>query len=215
MTTYRPELPELPETMKKLPVARGYPVPWFVEWIKGEPEFRVSSQRKIMEAARLNLCWVCGSVLPAPGPVAFVIGPMCAINRVSSEPPSHVDCALFSARGCPFLTRPHMERREGDLPGAAVPAAGIMLKRNPGVTLVWITTAFKIESVFNGALFKVGDPIEVHAFREGRPATRDEIRESIESGLPHLRQVAEAQNGLAGLSALVAQKREAYKVLGL
>ena len=33
---------------------------------------------------------------------AFVIGPMCAVNRViAPEPPSHRDCGTFSARVLP------------------------------------------------------------------------------------------------------------------
>ena len=34
MSTYRPELEPLPDRMKRLPVHRGYPVPWFVEWVR-------------------------------------------------------------------------------------------------------------------------------------------------------------------------------------
>jgi hypothetical protein len=37
----RPELTELPLRMRGLPLdERGYPVPWFVAWIDGKPEFR-------------------------------------------------------------------------------------------------------------------------------------------------------------------------------
>jgi hypothetical protein len=35
---------------------------------------------------------------------SFVVGPMCGINRNSAEPPSHKECAQWSARNCPFLS---------------------------------------------------------------------------------------------------------------
>src|SRR5437764_29347 len=107
MTTsvLHPNLPALPSRLKLLPVdERGFPVPWFVAWIDGKPDFRVVDQRKMAIAVSEKRCWVCGDFLGRY--MAFVIGPMCAVNRVSSEPPSHRECAEFSVRACPFLTKP-------------------------------------------------------------------------------------------------------------
>ena len=59
---------------------------------------------------REKRCWVCGDPLGVH--LTFPIGPMCALNRTISEPPSHHECASWSARNCPFLSRPHMVRRE-------------------------------------------------------------------------------------------------------
>src|SRR5262245_2742625 len=103
-TILRPELPPVPERMRKLPLHRGYPVPWFVEWIEGVPDFRIMDGRKLVRAVKEKRCWVCGELMGSY--LAFTIGPMCAVNRISAEPPSHRECASFSARGCPFLTRP-------------------------------------------------------------------------------------------------------------
>src|SRR5262245_10337978 len=125
----RPELElPLPRNMSRLPQHRGYPVPWFVEWVDGEPEFRAMSRVKWWTAVGMGRdgilrphqshCWVCGGPMARAGflaTFAFTIGPMCAINRVSSEPPSHVECAEWSARNCPFLSRPHARRREDDV----------------------------------------------------------------------------------------------------
>lgn len=37
MGIMRPELPELPRQMRDLKMdKRGYPVPWFVDWVNGE-----------------------------------------------------------------------------------------------------------------------------------------------------------------------------------
>jgi hypothetical protein len=118
MTELRKGLPPLPPRMRALPISdKGYPVPAFVEWIDGKPDFRVMRADFRLKCVRNNLCWQCGERLS--NRLAFVIGPMCAVNRVSSEPPSHRDCALFAASACPFLTLPHAQRREANLPAEA------------------------------------------------------------------------------------------------
>jgi hypothetical protein len=185
--------------MRSLPLdKRGYPVPFFVAWVNGEPDFRVMDERKWSRCVRERLCWICGGRLGAHG--AFVIGPMCSINRTSAEPPAHLDCATFAAQACPFLTMPKMRRREDGLPEATVDPAGQMLRRNPGVALVWATRKWTLFRVGRdplggraGWLFQLGDPTEVSWFAEGRRATRAEVLESIDSGCPLLRDVAEAE----------------------
>ncbi len=182
----------------------GRPVPWFVWWNDGKPDFRVIAPGKIHEAVRGRLCWVCGK--PAGAYKAFTAGPMCAINRNCAEPPSHRDCAIYSATHCPFLTTPTMTRREGSLPGGAVNPAGIMIKRNPGVALVWVTRSYTLESDGRGLLFRFGEPTETLWYAEGRKATREEVDASIETGLPILRAEAEAEGpgAVAELEAMVA-----------
>lgn len=205
MTELRKELPPLPDRIAALPVeARGYPVPWFVVWLdedgravppgQGTPDFRVIAPGAIAVAFTRDLCWVCGG--PMGSFKTFTIGPMCAVNRTSAEPPSHLDCADWSARACPFLARPHARRRDAGKPEGVVEPAGIMLERNPGVALVWTTRGFHVRSDFNGGvLFKIGEPEHVRWYAEGREATRDEVCASIDSGLPALRELAEQQRG--------------------
>ena len=85
-----------------------------------------------------------------------------------------------------------MRRNEKDMPDHLGPA-GIMLKRNPGVTLCWTTLSYKPFRDYRGSgvLFRIGDPVSVEYFAEGRTATRDEIMQSINSGMPSLRGMAE------------------------
>lgn len=193
----RPGLPPVPSRMRALRLdERGYPVPWFVAWIDGKPDFRVSDARRVIEAVKFRRCWLCGDGLGRH--LAFVIGPMCSVNRVSSEPPSHLDCALFAVQACPFLTRPRAHRRAAGLPEDAAPGAGLGIMRNPGVALVWITRSYRpfrapAPDGRTGWLFEVGPPDEVRWFCEGRPATRAEIEASIESGLAFLEEEARAE----------------------
>lgn len=208
MNDLRRGLPEIPRNIARLRRHRGYPVPWFVADIDGEPDFRILKPNAIEEAWRWGWCWVCGR--PTGTTVAFVIGPMCAVNRNSAEPPSHRECAVFSALACPFLTRPHMERREAGKPEGTVEPAGIMLRRNPGVALVWVVRKKNIK--YRYGLFNVGEPQETLWFAEGREATRAEIEASIESGLPMLREMAEAE-GDGAVEQLKKQVAEAETLL--
>lgn len=185
-------------------------MPWFVAWVDGEPEFRAMDGRKFVRAVRERLCWVCGERLSKV--FAFVVGPMCAVNRTSAEPPSHLDCADWSVRGCPFLSRPHMVRREAGLPDQAQPPAGIGLGRNPGVTLIWITKAYRMHDAGNGHVIRMGDPTKITAWAEGRAASADELEHSIATGLPALREIAEME-GAHAVRRLEQQTSAARRLL--
>jgi len=193
----------MPARMSALPVdERGYPVPWFVHWSDGKPDFRIMDNVKRAVAVTQRKCWLCGGQLGRFQ--AFVIGPMCAINRVTQEPPSHKDCAIYAAMACPFLARPHAKRREAGLPENIAPDNGIALLHNPGVCLVWIARSFFCYSVPTpdnprGWLIKVGDPVETLWYAEGRPANRLEVLEAISRGLPILTEAAKLQGREAEL----------------
>lgn len=194
--TLRATLPTpIPPPITRLPVARGYPVPWFVAKVDGVYDFRIIKPGAVMRAFTHHLCWICGETL---GPwVTFVAGPMCAVNRNSAEPPSHRECAEWSAIACPFLTRPHMVRRDNDIPEAAHETDGLMLRRNPGVAMCWHTTRSRFKKRAGLQLFDIGNPYDVTWYAEGRTATREEVLASFESGLPALQELADAQGKAA------------------
>lgn len=176
----------MPARIAALPVTpNGYPTLFFAEYINGLPDLRIMSPLKLIAAIKHKLCWLCGQ--PLGRHFAFVLGPMCCVTRTTSEPPSHLECAEYAAKACPFLTRPRAQRREVGLPDKPV-SAGLMLKRNPGVTAVWVTRSFKPwrPPDGQGVLMTVGDPETVSWWAEGRQATYLEVTESIESGAPAL-----------------------------
>jgi len=178
----------IPNQMKHLRISEeGYPVPWFVHWVdENTPDFRVFNEEKFRSAFQNNRCWLCGKILGKYK--TFVIGPMCMINRVNAEPPSHRACATYAAMTCPFLTQPKMRRNEvRELPENKK-IAGIPIMRNPGVCVLWTTYDFKPVKVNGGILFELGKPEGVEFFAQGRPATRDEVLASIVTGLPLLRE---------------------------
>jgi hypothetical protein len=208
MTTI--DVPEPPPRVARLPRNKvGHPIPWFVAIIDGEPDFRVIRRGGIEEAVRFKLCWVCGQHMGANA--AFVVGPMCAVNRTSAEPPAHRECALYSARACPFLATPTMKRRERHLPDDRIDPAGVMITRNPGVALVWVSRKWSIFPDPDGQpLFNIGEADQTFWFAHGRNATRAEVEASIESGLPILREYAavEGERSLRQLDAQVAAARQ-------
>ncbi len=224
MNAPRFEPRQLPERMRKLPLDhRGFPVPWFVAWVDAKgalwdqgrpgavPDFRVVDSRKLVRAVRERRCWLCGE--PLGRFLAFVIGPMCAVNRINSEPPSHRDCAEFAMWACPFLSRPKMRRNEVGLPPDMKPAPGEHLEHNPGAMALWVATSYRAVPAWrgnDGVLFELGDPIELQWFVEGRRATAGEIKDALAKGLPQLRDVAAKQEG--GPEALDQQLAAFYRL---
>jgi hypothetical protein len=185
---------KVPPRVARLPVSpSGFFVPWFV-WFNddGVPDFRVIAPGKVGKAYRERRCWVCGERTGRH--LSFIAGPMCAINRTSAEPPSHHDCAIFAATACPFLSQPKMRRNDKGLPEERSYNEGA-IDRNPGVSMVWTTDSYKPFQVGRtdgktGYLFTMGEPTEVLWFCRGRPADRMEVMESVESGMPLLREPA-------------------------
>jgi hypothetical protein len=188
-------LETLPQRMMDLPrSAEGWICPWFIDWEDGKPEFRAMDRKKFFRAIREKLCWTCGGRLGVH--VSFVASGMCGINRTSSEPPNHHDCAVWSVCNCPFLSNPRMVRREDGLsPEVRDSMSGFGIKRNPGVSMLWNTRSYETFKVDNGTLITMGEPESVEWWCEGRQATREEIQESIDSGIHNLEAVAKLEKG--------------------
>jgi len=191
----------IPDRMQHLPINdRGFIVPWFVAQTgEREWDFRAIGPGKVSRAVQDDVCWLCGRRLGRYR--TFTIGPMCAVNRVTAEPPSHKACCRYAVKACPFLTMPKMVRNEKDMPIGAMQPPGEMIERNPGVTLLWTTLSFQIR----GGLFHIGPPNDVEWWAHGRRATREEVVASVESGLPIL--AATCEGDAECLSALASALR--------
>jgi hypothetical protein len=206
----RRQFNNMPARIARLPVdPRGYPVPKFVAHIEGKPDFRIMDANHLRNSIKQGLCWICGDRLGTRK--AFTVGPMCCINRISPEPPSHRECAVFAAQNCPFLTTPEARRRKSGLPEERT-VAGIMIERNPGVTAIWVTRGFNLMQVSNGVLFVMGDPETLEFYARGRIATRAEIDESIRTGFPLLENAAR-RDGREAIAALMGQRQRFDKLL--
>jgi len=200
----------LPDRMRRLPVSdQGFPTPWFVAEVDGRRDFRVADHAKFKRALQADLCWLCGNTLGRFK--VFTVGPMCAVNRTSSEPPSHRDCAEYAVRACPFLSKPRMRRNDVGLPDETVDPGGIMIERNPGVILLWITHDYVLIRTRTGPIIHMGEPVELVAYAEGRHATRAEIDKSIVTGLPALANVAASEGAMSELTAAMNRVEALFK----
>lgn len=219
-TRTRPGEPTLPPYMEKLPRDhRGFIVPWFVPKMRatGEWNFQAIDPRRVLEAVQRNVCWICGNKLRKN--LAFVVGPMCVVNRVSSEPPSHVECATYAVQVCPFLTKPRMRRAPMDEEEHQAPP-GIMLARNPGVSALWVVRRMKPFRSGAGLLFRILEPtVRISCWAEGRKATQAETEHSVMTGLPALEKLAheddEHSKDHSASEALARMIVDARKLLGL
>lgn len=178
------QLPDMPKPVAALPRdERGYPVPWFVAWVNGKPEFRVADGEKQQLAISNHQCWICGKAIQHRP--TFVVGTTSMINRCHGEPPCHYECAVFSAKACPFLTRPKAQRREANLPGGTT-TGGVAIERNPGCCVLWVcrskAEAYSIFRHGRGLLWSLPDPSSLEFFAEARTATRDEVLRSLDEG---------------------------------
>jgi hypothetical protein len=193
MTALRKGLPPLPARIKALPIdPRGYPIPWFVAVSpEGVRDFRFADPNKRAIAVRDRRCWICGDKLGRY--LAFVVGPMCVVNRNTSEPPCHRECADFAAHACPFMLLPRAQYRTANSPEDIHSPTGF-LDGNPGVMCLYITTTFRTYRAgkhSNDWLITIGDPVECLWYAEGKPASREAVLEAVERRIPLLREMAE------------------------
>jgi len=210
------EIP-VPLRIRRLPWSEQWQlhVPWFVAKVNGEYDFRIAEGDAWAKAITQKRCWICGDKLGVYQ--AFIIGPMCCINRVSADPPMHRDCALYSVRVCPFLTQPKYVRRQKNRPPEELmkEIAGLYISRNPGVSLMWVARAdgYKLIDAHPGYLFRLfADPVEHLWFARGRLATRAEVEESIASGFPTLYDTAR-EEGDKAIKALLQARMISEKFL--
>lgn len=188
----------MPSRIRALPRDRhGRPVPWFVATIDGLPDHRVAREEALVQAVRDRKCWTCGQRMAAT--VTFVVGPICVVNRITAEPPSHRDCAGYAVVACPFLTRPQMRRREPDGPEGTVQPVG-MVRHNPGVAVLWQTRSFMVESVVRRkVLLRIGTPTRVEWWAQGRVATPEEALTAFTSGVEVLQSAAATEGPRAAV----------------
>ncbi|MGV9913430.1 hypothetical protein [Streptomyces tendae] len=203
-TEHNPAVVPVPARLARGPRDRHQRVvPWFVGYVDGQPDHRLVRPGGIRDAVRFGLCFLCGDHLGTYQ--TFIVGPMCVTNRVSAEPPAHKDCAQYAAQACPFLTHPHMRRRD-NLPENTVAPDGTMDPRNPGVCVTWTTRSWAKKP--GRQLFSFGDPTEVTWWREGRPATYREALDAFVSGLEVLKAEADKDHDPERAHASLAEQYE-------
>lgn len=195
----RPDMKDAPRSMTSRPVDhRGFYVPWFVTK-KDEQDhwdFQGIDSRRFYEAMDKHLCWVSGQ--PLGKYVSFVVGPMCCINLVAGDPPTRREEAEWSARVCPFLSRPLALR--GPIPEDHV-TGGNMVPDNPGTVAVW--TCLKNTVGFNRKtnLFHLPEPTSVEFWHKSERASKEQVKEAMKIGARKIKAMAEEQDQEMGVLA--------------
>lgn len=124
---------EIPKELSHLKIdERGYPVPFFVSWINGKPEFRYLNNERQEMIIENKLCHICGLKLYKDYSY-FISGPVGLQNRISSDAGMHRVCAEFSLRACPHLYLQKAERRQNDELGKKINARhdDVVIKEKP------------------------------------------------------------------------------------
>lgn len=106
-------------------------------------------------------------------------GPRSEANGLYSDLPSHLECASFAARACPFLANPTARMRDGGLPEGTGLLPG-QSRENPRAVAVVVTREFSLDPDLG--VFRIGPKEAVEWFTEGRPATAQEV-EAARAGL--------------------------------
>lgn len=153
----------------------GLPVPWFAAQrdreIKGSMvlinDFRLARTDAAIEAHIRDICWICGKVLEMRAKNAFVCGPMSLISRITSEPRSHITCAEYAVKACPFLTSPRVKRHVKDMPAESTAPRGTHSEANPGVAL--IVHVDKAPELCRDKTFEMRGIIKVDWWQYGKP----------------------------------------------
>lgn len=136
---------EIPKELSHLKIdKRGYPIPYFVSWINGEPEFRYMDAARVKRIIENKLCHICGIKLPKDY-FYFISGPVGLQNKVSSDAAMHRVCAEFSLRACPHLFLQKAERRENDELGKLLNAQpSPLIREKPSELYLVKASKFKI-----------------------------------------------------------------------
>ena len=105
---------EIPKELSHLKVdPRGYPIPFFVSYVDGKPEFRFLNTDRVLMIIDKKLCHICGKKLPKDY-CYFIAGPLGLKNGISSDAGMHRVCAEFSLKACPHLFFQNADYRVND-----------------------------------------------------------------------------------------------------
>ncbi len=145
---------------------RGYPIPYFVKWYNGKPDFRVADGAKQFVCAKRRVCWVCGSKLDHH--VAFIGGPIsCTQSYAFSDGPMHRECAEYALIVCPYLAIPASKYRDANLPDCVELPPGA-LEEKPERFGLLVTTSYVAAHHGDGLVFVANSFTELTWWKEGK-----------------------------------------------
>lgn len=115
----------------------------------------------------------CGTCLrPLGNFKAFIVRPSAAVSRISTVPPIHPDCAIDWAE----KVKPKSKRHD------------------PGVVLIWVTLHFQEYEDEGKKILDLGLCEYVRWFNGGRAATRQEVMDAVNAGIPELEKMCQNED---------------------
>lgn len=115
-----------PALLAARPTFAGLPVPYFVGWVGGRPDFRLLDAQRQGFCFAYAKCAICGSA--GPTPKYLICGPIGLENRVHTEPAVHEACARYALLTCPYLSRADSARRQDYPAGSRYSHGGLAEK---------------------------------------------------------------------------------------
>lgn len=138
-----PDLNDLPDAMKRLPVhiRMRLPIPLVNTFGFNDYDFTTVNGGRALAMAQRKLCGICGHPFER---AAFIGGPKSAEARTYTDPPMHEECALAAVQLCPHIARKNM-RRASDThtrQDAITPEAMTLVK--PEEWVLYVCETYKI-----------------------------------------------------------------------
>ena len=174
------ELRNIPDSMAALPLdGRGLPVPHFVPWFDGEPDFSRVKPGALEFSHQNNLCWLCNEFLGVSK--WFILDDITrCINRTASHLPSHRACAEFAAKNYPCMTQ-----------------------AQHGCSCLWETNAYRVFTDLEGRItIDIGEASGATFWCDGRKASQEQVLESVRNSIGKL-QAEAIGNGPMAMVELV------------
>ena len=155
----------MPTRIQLLPKdERGYPIPYGVFWKDGVPDFRQIDHVKWVECTEKHLCGICGNKLDKN--FCFVGGKLSIKNRLFTDSPMHIECAVYALQVCPFLAMPKFGYLNKQREDAAV--YEFVSNEKPEVFGMGVTSKYSVIRIDNGYALHSGRFSRIVLWKDGK-----------------------------------------------
>lgn len=186
---------EVPRYMRGRPIWNGFYVPYFVTWYKdrrqvhesvagAEPSFPTIDKTREALCRRRRYCWICGRQMGTFK--CFVMGPLAALQRISSEPPSHRECAVYAVQVCPFMIGGYDMVDAPDTINDDQQVFEEMSTKNEQLNVIWVCHDYTLQPADPSRglfIYQMGQPSDVLLYHRGRPATLAQAVERVTNAI--------------------------------
>ena len=185
---------EVPRYMRGRPIWNGFYVPYFVTWFKdrrqvhesvvgAEPHFPTIDKTREALCRRRRYCWICGRQMGTF--MCFVMGPLSALQRISTEPPSHRECAVYAVQVCPFMVGGY-DMPENPATNEGQQVIEQMSIKNEQLNVIWVCHGYTLRPVDPSRglfVYQMDHATDILLYHRGKPATLAQAMERINAAV--------------------------------